>query len=96
MRRPTGVDPNRKALNLHHGIVITDEFMRAVEEDREWSLKSPKDGSIQKTIKARSLWIKLLTARIETGEPYLLFIDKVNEAIPNHQKLAGLHNKTKD
>ena len=53
--------------------------MRAVEEDMEWSLKSPKDGSVQKTIKARSLWIKLLTARIETGEPYLLFIDKVNE-----------------
>ncbi len=93
LRRPTGGDPNRKALNLHHGIVITDEFMRAVEEDMEWSLKSPKDGSVQKTIKARSLWIKLLTARIETGEPYLLFIDKVNEAIPNHQKLAGLQVK---
>ncbi len=93
LRRPTGGDPNRKALNLHHGIVITDEFMRAVEEDREWSLKSPKDGSVQKTLKARSLWIKLLTTRIETGEPYLLFIDKVNEAIPNHQKLAGLQVK---
>ena len=56
-------------------------------------LKSPKDGAIQKTIKARSLWIKLLTTRIETGEPYLLFIDKVNEAIPNHQKLSGLQVK---
>ncbi|MDA9559057.1 ribonucleoside-diphosphate reductase subunit alpha [Alphaproteobacteria bacterium] len=93
LRRPTGGDPNRKALNLHHGIVITDDFMRAVEEDAEWSLKSPKDRSIQKTVKARALWIKLLTARIETGEPYLLFIDKVNEAIPNHQKLAGLEVK---
>ena len=93
LRRPTGGDPNRKALNLHHGIVITDDFMRAVEEDKEWSLRSPKDGSIQKTIKARSLWIKLLTTRIETGEPYLLFIDKVNEAIPNHQKLSGLQVK---
>lgn len=93
LRRPTGGDPNRKALNLHHGIVITDDFMRAVEEDTEWSLKSPKDGSIQKTIKARALWIKLLTTRIETGEPYLLFIDKVNEAIPNHQKLSGLQVK---
>tara|TARA_X000000950_G_scaffold288632_1_gene406414 strand:+ start:4893 stop:6785 length:1893 start_codon:yes stop_codon:yes gene_type:complete len=93
LRRPTGGDPNRKALNLHHGIVITDEFMRAVEDDKEWSLKSPKDGSIQKTVKARSLWIKLLTTRIETGEPYLLFIDKVNEAIPNHQKLSGLQVK---
>ena len=93
LRRPTGGDPNRKALNLHHGIVITDDFMRAVEDDKDWFLKSPKDGSIQKTIKARSLWIKLLTTRIETGEPYLLFIDKVNEAIPNHQKLSGLQVK---
>ena len=93
LRRPTGGDPNRKALNLHHGIVITDEFMRAVEDNKNWSLKSPKDGSVQKTIKARSLWIKLLTTRIETGEPYLLFIDKVNEAIPNHQKLSGLQVK---
>ena len=65
--------------------------MRAVEEDREWFFKSPKDGSIQKQLK-QGLWIKL-TARIETGEPYLLFIDKVNEAIPNHQKLAGLQVK---
>ena len=93
LRRPTGGDPNRKALNLHHGIVITDDFMRAVEHDEEWSLKSPKDGSIQKTVKARALWIKLLTTRIETGEPYILFIDKVNEAIPNHQKLSGLQVK---
>ena len=93
LRRPTGGDPNRKALNLHHGIVISDAFMRAVENDSEWFLKSPKDGSIQKTISARSLWIKLLTTRIETGEPYMLFIDKVNENIPNHQKLSGLQVK---
>ncbi len=93
LRRPTGGDPNRKALNLHHGIVISDDFMRAVEHDEEWFLKSPKDGSIQKTLKARTLWIKLLTTRIETGEPYILFIDKVNSAIPNHQKLSGLQVK---
>ena len=93
LRRPTGGDPNRKALNLHHGIVISDAFMRAVENDSEWFLKSPKDGSIQKTISARSLWIKLLTTRIETGEPYMLFIDRVNESIPNHQKLSGLQVK---
>ena len=93
LRRPTGGDPNRKALNLHHGIVISDAFMRAVENDNDWFLKSPKDGSIQKTISARSLWIKLLTTRIETGEPYMLFIDKVNENIPNHQKLSGLQVK---
>jgi ribonucleoside-diphosphate reductase alpha chain len=93
LRRPTGGDPNRKALNLHHGIVISDDFMRAVENDEEWFLKSPKDGTIQKTLKARALWIKLLTTRIETGEPYILFIDKVNSAIPNHQKLSGLQVK---
>ncbi len=93
LRRPTGGDPNRKALNLHHGVVISDDFMRAVEKDTEWSLKSPKDSSIQKTISARSLWIKLLTTRIETGEPYILYVDKVNEAIPNHQKLSGLQVK---
>ena len=93
LRRPTGGDPNRKALNLHHGIVISDDFMRAVENDDNWFLKSPKDGSIQKTLKARALWIKLLTTRIETGEPYILFIDKVNNAIPNHQKLSGLQVK---
>ena len=93
LRRPTGGDPNRKALNLHHGIVISDDFMRAVEGDLNWVLKSPKDGSIQQTIKARSLWIKILTARMETGEPYLLFIDKVNEAIPHHHKMSGLQVK---
>ena len=93
LRRPTGGDPNRKALNLHHGVVVSDDFMRAVEEDKNWALKSPKDGSIQKTTKARSLWIKILTARIETGEPYLLFIDRVNDAIPYHHKMAGLQVK---
>ncbi len=93
LRRPTGGDPNRKALNLHHGVVLSDDFMRAVEEDKEWVLKSPKDSSVQKTIKARSLWIKILTARIETGEPYLLFIDRVNDAIPHHHKMAGLQVK---
>ena len=93
LRRPTGGDPNRKALNLHHGVVLSDDFMRAVEEDKNWALKSPKDGSIQKTTKARALWIKILTARIETGEPYLLFIDRVNDAIPYHHKMAGLQVK---
>jgi len=93
LRRPTGGDPNRKALNLHHGVVISDDFMRAVEGNLDWVLKSPKDGSIQQTIKARSLWIKILTARMETGEPYLLFIDRVNEAIPHHHKMSGLQVK---
>jgi ribonucleoside-diphosphate reductase alpha chain len=94
MRRPTGGDPNRKALNLHHGIAIPDAFMRAVEEDGEWPLTSPKDGRILRRINARQLWIRILTARVETGEPYLLFIDHVNRAIPEHHKLAGLTVKT--
>jgi len=94
MRRPTGGDPNRKSLNLHHGILVTDSFMRAVETDEQWALKSPADGSVQSTISARNLWIRLLTARIETGEPYIIFIDTVNRLIPQHHKLAGLNVKT--
>src|SRR3984957_17682104 len=90
MRRPTGGDPNRKALNLHHGIVIPDAFMRAGENDEEWALTSPKDGAVIDRINARALWIRILTARVETGEPYLLFIDNVNRAIPEHHKMAGL------
>jgi len=94
MRRPTGGDPNRKALNLHHGVLVSDSFMRAVELDEQWALKSPADGSIQQTISARNLWIRLLTARIETGEPYIIYIDTVNRQIPQHHKLANLFVKT--
>jgi ribonucleoside-diphosphate reductase alpha chain len=94
MRRPTGGDPNRKALNLHHGILVPDAFMRAVEADEAWPLTSPKDGSVVRTISARSLWIRILMARIETGEPYLVFSDHVNRARPEHHKLAGLTVKT--
>jgi ribonucleoside-diphosphate reductase alpha chain len=94
IRRPTGGDPNRKALNLHHGIVITDDFMRAVENDEEWKLVSPKDKATIRKVRARDLWIRILTARIETGEPYILYGDHVNRAIPEHQKLAGLTVKT--
>ncbi|MDE0384705.1 MAG: ribonucleoside-diphosphate reductase subunit alpha [Defluviicoccus sp.] len=90
IRRPTGGDPNRKALNLHHGVVITDAFMRAVENDEEWALISPKDKTVVRRIGARALWIRLLTSRIETGEPYFIFIDHVNRAAPEHHKLAGL------
>lgn len=93
MRRPTGGDPNRKALNLHHGVVIPDSFMRAVENDEEWALKSPKDGTVMDRVRARDLWIRILTARIETGEPYILYIDHVNRQIPEHHKMAGLHVK---
>jgi ribonucleoside-diphosphate reductase alpha chain len=94
LRRPTGGDPNRKALNLHHGVLVPDAFMRAVEAGEDWALISPKDGSIVRKIPARALWIRILTARIETGEPYLVFSDHVNRALPAHQKLAGLEVKT--
>ncbi|MDA8945067.1 ribonucleoside-diphosphate reductase subunit alpha [Candidatus Pelagibacter ubique] len=94
MRRPTGGDPNRKALNLHHGVLVSDAFMRAVETDAQWALKSPADGTVQQTISARNLWIRLLTARIETGEPYIIYIDTVNRQIPQHHKLANLTVKT--
>ncbi|MFN7114013.1 MAG: ribonucleoside-diphosphate reductase subunit alpha [Alphaproteobacteria bacterium] len=93
IRKPSGGDPNRKALNLHHGIVISDAFMRAVEKDEEWALLSPKDGAVIDRISARNLWIRILTARIETGEPYIIYGDTVNRAIPEHHKLAGLNVK---
>jgi len=93
IRRPTGGDPNRKALNLHHGVLLSDAFMRAVEADEEWALTSPKDNALVRKIKARDLWIRILTARIETGEPYIIYSDHVNRAIPEHHKLAGLNVK---
>lgn len=93
MRRPTGGDPNRKALNLHHGVVIPDAFMQAVENDEEWALRSPHNNVVIDKVKARDLWIRILTARIETGEPYILYIDHVNKAIPEHHKMAGLNVK---
>jgi len=94
LRRPTGGDPNRRSLNLHHGIVITDEFMRAVEKDGDFELKSPHSGKALVTVKARTIWIKLLTTRIETGEPYILFIDAVNRSTPLHQQKLKLEVKT--
>ncbi|WEQ54018.1 ribonucleoside-diphosphate reductase subunit alpha [Komagataeibacter oboediens] len=94
LRRPTGGDPNRKALNLHHGVLVPDAFMRAVADDDEWALLSPKDNTVIRKISARSLWIRILTARMEQGEPYIIFSDHVNNARPEHHKLAGLEVKT--
>lgn len=94
IRRPTGGDPNRRSLNLHHGIAITDEFMKAVEKDEEFGLRSPHNKKIIEKISARALWIKILTARVETGEPYILFIDSVNRSIPEHHKKLNLNVKT--
>jgi ribonucleoside-diphosphate reductase alpha chain len=93
LRRPTGGDPNRKALNLHHGVLVTDSFMHAVERNEQWALRSPKDKAVISTVNARDLWIRLLTARIETGEPYIVNIDHVNDQIPAHHKMAGLNVK---
>jgi ribonucleoside-diphosphate reductase alpha chain len=94
LRRPTGGDPNRKTPNLHHGVLVSDAFMRAVEADEDWALTSPKDGAPVRTVAARGLWIRILTARVEMGEPYIIFSDTVNSQMPEHHKLAGLTVKT--
>jgi ribonucleoside-diphosphate reductase alpha chain len=94
IRKPTGGDPNRKALNIHNAVVIPDAFMEAVRAGGDWNLISPKTGRVVETIRARNLWIKILTSRIETGEPYILFIDAVNRHIPEHHKKLGLKVKT--
>ncbi len=93
LRKPTGGDPNRKALSLHNAVVISDEFMQAVEADGVWHLRSPKTKEIVRSLPARSLWIKILTLRVETGEPYIIFIDHTNRAQPEHQKKLGLEVK---
>ncbi len=93
IRKPSG-DFNRKSLNLHHGINITDEFMEAVAADAEFGLKSPKTGQVLKTVSARKLWQKILEIRLQTGEPYLVFSDTVNRAMPKHQRELGLKVST--
>ncbi|MBF8246961.1 MAG: ribonucleoside-diphosphate reductase subunit alpha [Rickettsia sp.] len=94
IRKPTGGDINRKSLNLHQAVVIDDKFMYAVEQNLEYNLISPNSSQVIATLKARDLWIKILTTRIETGEPYLLFIDNVNRNINSHHKKLGLKVKT--
>lgn len=89
IRKPSG-DFNRKSLNLHHGINITDEFMFAVRDGADFDLKSPKTGEVIKTVDARNLWTKILETRMATGEPYLLFIDRVNDNLSPHQRALGL------
>jgi len=89
IRKPSG-DFNRKSLNLHHGLNITDEFMIAVKEGTEFGLRSPHTGKIIKTVDARMLWQKILEMRLQTGEPYMVFSDTVNEALAKHQREAGL------
>jgi ribonucleoside-diphosphate reductase alpha chain len=93
IRKPSG-DFNRKALNLHHGVLITDAFMAAVRDGAEWELKSPKDGSARATVDARALFQKLVETRLATGEPYIVFIDKVNSTMPKHHRDLGLKVST--
>jgi len=94
IRKPTGGDISRKALNVHHGVVISDAFMEAVKQNKQWALVSPKTGQAIRSISARALWIRLLTCRLETGEPYMLFIDHVNRMLPEAHKQLGLKVKT--
>jgi ribonucleoside-diphosphate reductase alpha chain len=96
MRKPTG-DPNMRTLNLHHGINITDEFMQLVErsmQDKEaddsWNLVDPHNGEVREVVPARELWQRILDMRMQTGEPYLHFIDTSNRMMPEFQKKLGL------
>ena len=97
VRKPTGGDVNRKCINLHHGVVIPDKFMeiihRAAHEENfsdDWELTDPHSGEVKKVVSARTLWVKLLQNRMESGEPYLMFEDAVQADLPEFQKRKGL------
>lgn len=92
LRIPTG-DVNRKCLNLHHGVNVPDAFMEAVDQNMKWNLVDPKTKKSVETVKARELWETLLETRYRTGEPYIYFIDKANEAYPQTQKDKGLFSR---
>jgi ribonucleoside-diphosphate reductase alpha chain len=99
MRKPTG-DPNMRTLNLHHGINITDDFMHLIEQamldknfDDSWQLKDPHSGEVKETVSACELWQRILETRMQTGEPYLHFIDTSNRHLPEFQKKLGLSIK---
>ncbi|WP_371741610.1 ribonucleoside-diphosphate reductase subunit alpha [Novosphingobium sp. 9U] len=93
IRKPSG-DFNRKALNLHHGVLLTDEFMAAVRDGAEFALRSPKDGSVRGKVDARALFQKLVETRLATGEPYIVFNDTVNRMMPRHHRELGLKVST--
>lgn len=99
MRKPTG-DPNLRTLNLHHGINIPDSFMQIVERcmldkdaDDSWELKDPNSVEVREVVSAKDLWQRVLDIRMQTGEPYLHFIDASNRAMPQFQKDLGLSIK---
>ena len=89
IRKPSG-DFNRKALNLHHGVLVTDAFMEAVRNGDEFILRSPRDQTERGKVDARSLFQKLVETRLATGEPYIIFIDQVNRSMPKHHRDLGL------
>ncbi|WP_312488455.1 ribonucleoside-diphosphate reductase subunit alpha [Sphingomonas sp.] len=93
IRKPSG-DFNRKALNLHHGVLIPDAFMEAVRDGAEWHLTSPKTGEVRSTVDARALFQKLVETRLATGEPYIVFADHVNKNMPKHHRELGLKVST--
>ncbi len=93
VRKPSG-DFNRKALNLHHGVLVTDAFMEAVRNGEEFELKSPRDGSVRGKVDARALFQKLVETRLATGEPYIVFSDTVNRMMPKHHRDLGLKVST--
>ena len=93
IRKPSG-DFNRKALNLHHGVLLTDAFMEAVRDGAEFELKSPKTGEVRSKVDARSLFQKLVETRLATGEPYIVFNDTVNRMMPKHHRDLGLKVST--
>ena len=93
MRKESGGDINRKCLNLHNGVNITDSFLEAVKNDEDWRLIDPKTNEAVKVINARDLWWQIIHARAETGEPYMINIDTCNEALPKEQKDLGLEIK---
>ena len=97
VRKPTGGDINRKSTNLHHGVVISDAFMDIIERatrtagfDDSWDLIDPHSGRVVKTVSAKTLWVKLIQNRVETGEPYIMFGDTVDESVPEFQQKLGL------
>jgi len=90
IRKPTGGDIDRKCLNINHGVVITDEFMQAVEAGTNYKLVDPHYKTVTKELDAVTMWRKILTMRAESGEPYMIFIDTVNRAVPEHHREKGL------
>lgn len=90
IRKPTGGDTNRRCLNLNHGIVVDDEFMQAACDCAEYALLDPRNGDVVKKVDAQDLLRRIIALRMETGEPYLLFIDTVNKATPIHHQVKNL------